>query len=86
MNGMMNPMVAALLGRQQQPGMGGMGGMPGQGMAPPTGIAPPVGQAPTPQLTMAALNGMNKNDLPNDWINKLSPEERYSIMPQWSNG
>jgi hypothetical protein len=90
----MNPvdpkMLAMMLGQGGgQPPMGGMG-MPPQGM--PQGMPqPPMGAPVTvpgqdPPLTLAALNGMKKNALPNDWINKLSPEERSSIMPQWSNG
>jgi hypothetical protein len=86
MNPMMNPMVAALLGRQQgmqQPGMQ-RPGMPMQGQAPMGAPVTVPGQEPP--LTLAALNAMDKSKLPQDWINKLSQEERGSIMPQWSNG
>ena len=89
----MNPIVMALLGRQagmQQPGMGG--GMP-QMRAPdtlpgPGGVGTAENPPPPPPLTLDAINQMKLNGrgLPNDWLNKISPMERASIMPQWSNG
>ena len=53
--------------------------MPGQGM--PQGGMP--NQPGAPPLSLANLD---KNRLPPDWLNQISPAERQSIMPQWSNG
>jgi hypothetical protein len=80
----MNPIVAALLRQQggQQPQMGGQ--------APPIGGPVPgnPGAPPPQQLTMEMLNAMKAKGqvLPQDWLNQISPAERQSIMPQWSNG
>ena len=82
----MNPIVMALLGRQQgQPGMGG--GMPGQmrGGGMPMGGMPqgmPMQDPPrrwegNRPLTLDQLNKMkwSGQSLPSDWMSKLAPAE-----------
>lgn len=81
----MNPMLMAraLMQGGQMPMQGG----PGNGLPGVSGPGQPGGSLPDP-LTLDKLNQMKLQgqSLPSNWINQISPQERASIMPQWSNG